>query len=103
MFLYSTYETTPEVAGHMLLFAAGVLGTDANQALPMLQYQWTDQVVAFRMLARTNADMRVWTESCCRRRTVFVKMPDYYLSKQRPVIADQIPKPTRYAFQELAE
>ena len=57
MLLYSTYETTPEVAGHMLLFAAGVLGTDANQALSHALQHTNGQirVVAFRMLARTNA------------------------------------------------
>lgn len=55
LLLYSTYETTPEVAGHMLLFTAALLGSDANQALAHALQHNNGQVriVAFRMLART--------------------------------------------------
>ena len=97
MLLYSTYETTPEVAGHMLLFAAGVLGTDANQALSHALQHTNGQirVVAFRMLARTNAGHAV---AMARKLLVddepALRKDARLLLRQTkdPVIADQIPK-----------
>ena len=57
MLLYSTYETNPEVAGHILLFSAGILGSDSNQALGHALQHSNGQIriVAFRMLARASA------------------------------------------------
>jgi len=97
LLLYSTYETTPEVAGHLLLFAAGVLGSDANQALGHALQHNNGQVriVAFRMLARTNPGQAVvMARKLLIDSEKALRKDSRLLLKQTkdPVVTEQIPK-----------